>query len=687
MPKIQQYTAQVTPQGGNANLSTPDAFGVRTSGAALEQFTDFLEKKAERDDFFSVQKDMAKVRGDWLTRLNELEQNAPAGAPDFTKNVMNEYRTAMKEMLSSRSMSRENMDRLLLEQEQTGTMLLQRAMTFEAQARGQKRRLDARAYSADVSRNVFLYPFMFADENKKLPEAFNALGLQGNALEEALRDTRADMAENAIKGMIKNGGDLTAARNALAEGPISKYVSGDLAAKLTNAIETEQRHREQEARQKAALAKAAAFADIQVTKADVEAEIDATGRSANKDRLVSALRVAYSDKPQVAQQLIDQLSLRETFYTSRVAVSANTPEQDETLLADLRNKASGPNASMKLAQLQATEVAVRQKREQLNKDGFSYVVQTNPEIRAKLQAAANDPKEFRSVLALIDQKQADLGVQPWRRTYLGTQQAASLAAQINAQATTNPEQAANRLETLATQYGPLWANAINELEGGGLNTTFVVAARLTNPDKDALTRRDLVTAVTAAQDTKAAVRPDDLKTLNEALNKLYQPFERPLTSQGAAGARTLIRETDAARSLALLYMTRDQISPQEAARKATDNLIMNRYDMQKTFFAPKGLGNKAQTLAEQTVRNLKLEDMPLPAGGDRNLTEDARRRAALSFAQRGTWVNTPEGNGIQLLDPNRSPVRLRDGRHVVLMFDALPEIERATPGTGGGVMP
>lgn len=685
MPKIQQYTAQVAPQGGSANLSTPDAFGVRTPGNAVENLTDFLEKKAERDDFFSVQKDMTKVRGDWLTRLNELEQNAPAGAPDFTKQVMDEYRAAMKQMVSERSLSRENMDRLLLEQEQTGNMLLQRALTFEASSRAQKRKTDAQAYAGDVSRNVFLAPFTFSIENDKLPGALEALGLSGSTLDEVLRVTRADMAQNAIKGMIKNNGDLNAARRAISEGPMAPYINGDLAASLTNAIDVEQRHREAEARQRRAEARSQAHAEISVLRQDVDAEIAATGRSANKERLEQAYRVAFADKPEIAQRMIGQLDNAVRFYTESTAIAGNTPEQDADYRATAAARVTGTNAAQAQAQLDVIDRAIAQKRKDLAEDGFSYVLKTNPQIRQALADAGGDPEKSRLVFAMIDQKQADLGVPTYRRTYLGTQQAASIASEINASATTNPEQAANRLESMARMYGPLWSNVLNELAGKGLNPNFVTVARLDAPG-DAVVRTNLVSALAGAADARRVVGDDIEKDLKQRVDKEYQSFRATLVYHGAAGMALAAREQAAAEALALRYVTQG-LSPSNAAQRAAKELINDRYDFESSFRAPKGQGSRVGIAADQVKRNLSVEQMTPAAGGDPSLTEEYRRNAALRAARDGVWVNTPDGKGIELLQQDLRPVILRNGQRVRVMFDALPEIERAPQGSGAGYMP
>jgi hypothetical protein len=687
MPKIQQYVAQGTPQAGPANLATAASFGAMPNvGASIESVTQFLDQKMERDQFFQVQKDMAKVRGDWMTRLNELEQNAPAGAPDFTKNLMAEYRAAMQQMTTERSLSRTNADRLALEQEQTGNMLLQRGMAFEAQERAKKRRTDALAYSADASRHVFLNPFAFSTEDDKLPEAFSALGLTGSALDETLRVVRTDLAQNAVRGLIERG-DLNGARAAIAEGPAARYITGDVAAALTNSIQTEERRREAEARQKAALARSEAMAVVQVLRDDVTAEISATGRSANLDSLKTAIRTAYGDKPEIANRMTGQLDNAVTFYTERTAIAGNSPEQDAAYLERLRGEATGTNAAQKLNQVAIAERAVRDKREALAEDGFTYVLQTNPQLRQAMADGANDPEKFRRVVATIDQKQADLGVPSWRRTYYGKAQAAATAAELNAAVATDPEKAANRLETLAKTYGPMWSNVLNELAGQGLNETLAVAARFDGP-LDAVTRVDLVRAIAAAPANRKVTDEKAMTDIRAQLQTEMTDFAKSLAAYGPAGAALVARERAAAEALAMSILAANGgRDPAGAARKAAETLVNSRYDFSDTYRTPKGMGSAVDGAARQVLRQLSADEMAPAMGGDPALSEQYRKTAALRAAQGGRWINTPDGKGIELHQQDGRPVILRSGARVRLMFDALPALEAAPSSAFGVVAP
>jgi hypothetical protein len=683
MPKIQQYIASVDPGGAGGSLATPGAFGTgANAGEAIARVGAFLEQKQERDQFFQMQKDMAQVRGDWTERLAELEANAAPGAPDFTKNAIGEYDKAMEKMRADRPLPRNLADRLELEQLQTRNALLSRATSFEAQAKAQKRRTDALGYQSQASRNVFLDPGMFTVEMDRLPGALESLGLQGNALEAFKQGAAADLAENAVKGLIDRG-RLDLAREAIKAGPIAEHISGDKAAVFSNTIDNEEQKRAAEAARARREAIADARNEVEIGFADTLASIELTGKDPG---ILDAatIRLAYGDKPGRAERMLDRLNNAKSFYTVRQNVALTSPEEDQRVLNDLAAKVGGVNAAQTGGQMQDYMRAITAKRRALAEDGFGYVVNSSPKLQRMLAEGAQDPQKFRAAISYADQLQANLGVQPWARTYLGTQGASSMVASINA---AQPEKAADEIENMAKRYGDLWPNVVNELAGKGLNPAYTTVARLTQPT-DASIRTDLVTALNAGPQTLKdnLGTGTDAKDISEGVRSRYADFASTLQRDGAAGQRLLQNEVASAEMLAMLYRQRgDSVST--AVQKATDALVNERYDFEGTFRAPKGVGSRASRAAEVTLNGLTAEQFAPVAGGDASLSDTYRRAAALDYARRGTWANTPNGDGIELLYPNGSPVVLENGQRVRMMFNALPSTERAVPNVGGVAVP
>lgn len=669
MPKIQQYVSQVSPQGAGGTLSTPAAFGAMPSaaGEGLLRLGDFMQQKAERDAFWGIQKDMAKVRGDWTQRVLELEQSVEAGAPDFTKKVLAEYDTAMEKMRSERSLSNELASRLAAEQSQLRTSLLNRSMAFEAQEKARKRRTDAIEYTSQASRNAFLDPASAQTELERLPEAIAALGLTGAAADEAQRVAATEIAQNTVRGLIERG-HLDLARQAIKEGPVAQYISGDLAAGLTNQIQNEQRRLDAEAERKRREAIQDARSQVSLGFADTLASVELTGKDPG---ILSekTIRAAFPDNPGQADRMIGQLRNAREYYAVRQGVALTTPAEDQATLNRLAGRVGGVNAAQTGSQLVDYQRAIAEKQKALREDPVSYLLQNSPELAAKFAAGANDPKAFRAAVAQADQMQASLGVPSWRRNYLGKNAASQMSASLQA---AQPEKAADELENMAQRYGDLWPNVLNELAGSGLNPAYAVLGRLTAPT-DAVTRVNLVQALqTPADALKKGIPETETNDLKARIDSELQDFRLTFGHTGSAGRQIVAQETDAVQKLAMYYRGQG-LSVSEASQRATRELITDRFDFEGTFRTPKGLGSEANRAAQTVLQNLQPGDLRPLASGNPNVSDDYRRQATLAEARRGLWVNTSGDKGLMLIYQDGTPVYRNDGSQIRFDFNAMPK--------------
>jgi hypothetical protein len=682
MPKIQQYVAQVSPQGAGGTLSTPAAFGTPSSaaGEGLMRLGDFLQQKAERDAAWGIQKDMAKVRGDWTQRVLELEQNVESGAPDFTKKVLTEYDAAMEKMRGDRNLPTHLAERLAMEQDQVRTSLMTRAMSFEAQEKARKKRVDAMEYGAQASRNAFLDPAAAQTEIDRLPEAIAALGLTGAAADEARRVAATDIAENTVRGLIERG-HLDLARQAIKEGPVSQFISGDQAARLTNQIQGEQRRLEAEAERKRREAIQDARSQVSLAFSDTLTSIELTGKDPG---LINerTIRAAFPDNPGQADRLVGQLKNAREYYAVRQGVALTTPEEDQRTLNALASRVGGVNAAQTGTQLRDYERAIADKQKALREDPVAYLLQNSPDLAAKFAAGANDPKVFRQAVAQADQMQASLGVPTWRRTYLGKNAAAQMSASIQA---ATPEKAANELENMAQRYGDLWPNVLNELAGSGLNASYAVLGRLSAPT-DAVTRVNLTQALqTPADALKKGMPETEVNDIKARIDSDLQDFRLTFGHTGSAGRQIVAQETDAATKLALFYRGQG-LSASESARRATKELITDRFDFEGTYRTPKGLGSDATRATQTVLDGLRPEDLRPLASGNPNVSDDYRRQATLAEARRGIWVNKSQDKGLMLIYRDGTPVYRNDGTRIEFDFNNMPK-DNPVPADMLGLVP
>jgi hypothetical protein len=385
MPKIATYNASEQLRVPGGGLATAAAFGGGSgvAGQAISQVADYFQQRAERDQVNDINISMAKVRGEWIDHVARKSEEAGAGAPNFTKNVVDEYDAAMEKMRGERSLPKHIADRLIAEQEQFKTQLIGRATTFEASARAAKRKNDAVEYQTGISRTVFNDPAMFKTELDRIDDTLQGFGLTGNALTEMSRAMKTDLAQNTVRGLI-NRGNLDAARAAIKSGPISEFVSGDLAAQLTGGIEQEQRRLEAEARAEEAKRRGAAVAEIGVLQQDVFAAIQTNGKSPDETRLRQAYTIAYADKPEMAARLSGQIDNAKNFYVAAKTVSFTSPAEDRAMIDDYRAKASGQNAAQFAGQAATMQQALTAKYREIANDPALYVMRNDPQVAQML---------------------------------------------------------------------------------------------------------------------------------------------------------------------------------------------------------------------------------------------------------------------------------------------------------------
>lgn len=682
MPKLVQYTAQQNPVNPGGGLAAPAAFGggLNAVGQAIGQVADYFQQKMERDQIASVNLDMAKVRGDWIENLSKRMDEAGPGAPDFTKSVVADYDKAMEQMRSERSLPRHIADRLYTEQEQFKAQLIGRATAFEASSRAAKRREDAVQYQTGISRTVFNDPAMFTIELERIDETLTGFGLKGDALTEISRKMKEDLAQNTVRGLV-NRGNLDGARAALESGPVSEFISGDAATQLKHGIDQEQRRLEAEARAEEARLKSAAVAEIGVLQQDVFAAIQTNGKSPDEGRLRAAYGVAYGDKPEMAARLSGQIDNAKNFYVAAKSVAFTSPGEDQATIENYRQKASGQNAAQFAQQGAAMQQAIAAKYREINQDPALYVMRNDPEVARLLTEGAQDPALFRQGLARMNELQAKLGVQSWNRAYLGATAASQMAASI---AAAPPEQAANEIENMRNRYGGYFPAVVSELEAAKMPPAFVTLARMDRPE-DSVPRANLATAnQIGPEKMKSVLGESRSKAIHDKVLSAVEEYSPALSRQGTYANRLLAADVQSVNNLALFYAQQGQ-SDGDAAKRAYNEVIGNRYDFNDTWLAPKGLGAQSRDAANAIISKLSPSDFAPEKGGDPALSEDYRRNAAYQEARRnGVWVNTPGGDGLVLISP-RGPILRADGSPIQFMFKDAATLARDVPmdlGTG-----
>lgn len=685
MPRIAPYNYQTEAPGAiPASQASGEALGA--SAAALSNLGNRVNQTAGRladienqRSIWDAELTAAEAENRWSARLKAEQEAAPEGAQGFTQRIQDDFETWKSDALDTATSAAA---RQLLETKFTrlGGQVVEQAGRFEATsfAAQQTQRLET-SLSQNKNR-VRANPAQLIDVEKKSKELIDSTPFWDN-------QTKTKMWAKYREGLYDSGLD----------GLITTYETTPMAVENIDGLMQGLKDDWLGFRSSTSPEMFdAALTRLEKRKASIDAEGKANVSLYLQDTLTSiaihgtdpglltpeSIRTAFKDDPEKANRVIKVIQDAKNYYNVRQSVALTTPEEDVRNLAALKNKAYGVGATQGAEFMSDYQRALNAKYQAINTDPFTYVVQNTPSLAQDLQDAANDPERFREALAKSNELQGRLGVPEWRRGVLGQGAAQQTAQRLNA---VPPEQAADELEGLARQYGPLWGNAMRELADAKLNPAFMTLARLDGP-QDVAVRKNLATALQTGRDTlRKNISVPIANAVDEKVMDKMTDFARTVSYDGTTGQQVMAAETASAQALAYLYVQRG-LSESDAAKRAVNDLLGDRYDFTDSYRTPKGMSSRVDGLAREIQRKLTPEQFAPVTGGDPALGVEYRQRVAWSMAvNNGLWLNTPDGKGIQLYVPDDnsgmgySPAKLKTGEPVIVNFDSA---QNWTPPNG-----
>lgn len=694
MPKIPTYTPQRTVSGNLAPVTeTPiRGRGLQRLGEAAGRATETLERGQARRDKEQKQADLYAMKAEEKaaeTIRRSREQRELSDMQARASGLQSELGTELDQTLQSaekgadvvQSFSQTLDERLADMVDNAETVKgRQYAERTAAKIRGQYMEKAARG-QADLAGVWAVEDYSQAMTNWTStlvgdPDSFDTVvDMHDDALEARdlspkqrakLRgDGRSALATSAIRGRIRD--NALVAQNQLEDGQWDEYIDGDTKVQLLREAGRNIKQDDVTARANVALYLEDTLTSIQETGKD-------PGLLTKED-----IQAAYPDNPKRADKVIDQIDSAKHYYGIKQDVALTTPEEDAERLAGMTGDIPGVNAVQAKNQRDDYMRAIQEKREALEDDPFAHVMSSSPELRQRYQNAEN-ADEFRAVLHEADELQGDLGVPGHRRSFLGSQRASEITAEIN---NTDPETVADRMESMRQQYGPMWPQVQRELRSEGLDASYTVLARLDKPT-DAVPRRKLASAAQTGRKTlRQNITSETANMVDDEVAGQLEDFRSTLQHNGRSGQQIFNAEKASAELLAYKYQ-QEGMSESEAAEQAVSDLITGRWDLEGTFRAPKGKGGQASSATWIRMRATPAEAFPpmadVPGAGR---SDEQLREAARDWAMDGDWVNTPSGEGIQLLYPDGTPVVLEDGSEMSITWDELP-LERSFDDAPGG---
>lgn len=400
------------------------------------------------------------------------------------------------------------------------------------------------------------------------------------------------------------------------------------------------------------------------------------------------IRAAFPDQ---ADGILKELNSAHQLYADKTRLALTSPAEDQALLAKYQPSGEGYADQVKVRN--SLERAMQAKYGALGKDPAGYVLQASPNLRGQFDAAAKDPSQMPLALNALDAAQQKLGVPDYERRVLSDGQASDLVASITSQ---EPAAAASTLQTMAGQYGDHWPAAFRDLTAAHLPSGYQVLATIDDPAGRVQFANALQTGTNAL---KEAAGKDNVKDIGDAVPDALAPFARSLRFNGGMG-NTYQSVAQGVSLLAYQYAAAG-MPPDKAVNEAARVIVNSKYDFldQPTpltgpgfsIRVPKGQLAPIEDYASAAVTAMKPGDLmpvqPGRIGAALGMSADDQRpevrqqlqHEAFVAARRGTWVTTPNVDGLVLMDSRGLPVLRKDGTPFGFKFGAA----LAAPPTGG----
>jgi hypothetical protein len=647
--KIPAYRSQVEVPDAGRGLPRLDPSAAARAGAGLIQAAataadaaQILRRSNEHAAAQEAARAAAEARSDWLARHDALQNEAPAGAPEFTRRVMEEFdRDRQKRIEAVSPLARDYLGVALAK---VGLALKAKSMAFESASRlGQQLR------DIDTTLNVEINSVR-ADETQF--DAAYANGMAAIAAAQIDADNKAKvgkafergLARAVFRGAIER--DPAGARKRLEAGEFAGALQeGDYDTLLNQATARAEHLRALEA------------AEVKSLARDHIASIQETGEGLKG--VVERAKASFS--PAAFAELLKAEKFARDYHAAAIGINFAPPDAIAATVAQFKPAPGSDGYADRLRLYEGLARRADQILKFRDKDPAGYAM-TSPDVRAAFERAAADPAAYERALTARVEFQQSMGAAP---KVLSEAEANDAAARVLA---LPAAERASAMGQLMAGYGRHAARALGQLAEAGLDARHQVLATLAG---DPVASAKMATAIGLGHKELAANIPEDERkavheTLAADLAAFRRVFEWSDPSGGAAPAFNNI--VAAIRDLALVDV-RAGVSAQAAARAAAEGVIGSRYHVIESrrvkAYAPKAIAGEvidpgavetaaAELLTEEKIR--AFEPLPFEDGGGDELL--ARERTVRAAVNSGFWATDSTGEGMVLMVPFRGGAAL-----------------------------
>lgn len=628
-----------------------------------QKYLDIKEKKDREDAAAWSAEQLGNARLHWTQQQIEREQNAPAGAKDYTGNLTKDFDSYADNLLISapndeaRNYLRERLTAMK-------TDIVGRGMQFEARSRLNDR-VDKIGKGIDQSRiAVDLDPGQYQQaiaenlatlDQLDIPEQ-SKVKLRDKAIQEisyAAVASRLRSQPSQVLSQLRseNGGGASDVA----------MLNADNRIQLRNAAEAEIKRREAEARQAAAISRAEIGFRVQdATAAYMQ------GLQFNNPPSAGELRAAYG--PERGQRIFEGLTQAQQ-YGIGVKEYATLPVDERA--AWLNSKApavdgvagEGFAQSSQLFGKMISDVQALDK--QLVQDGAGYAIKYAPEVNAAWQGVMNAtdvdsaPAAYQAYAEAVKGEQARLGVR--QATVLPASYAAHIAAAFKDPANAGPKQI-QLIEEMKTNWGQHFPDVFKQVAGQLPDSVKIIGSGV---DRDTATLLSGIAQV-KTEELKRPLPSSDVTLMKNSLQEALSPFGKTFSSQ-AGGQSTYGSIYNEAYRGALAQMAQGK-SATDAAEDMAARMTAN-YQIDGSLRVPNQYDiDSVQEGVQAVVSSINASDLSLSEV--QGVSGDFTDERAQAILQSATVIANKDETGVYLMH-NGAAILGKDGRPLEYTFEQL----------------
>lgn len=462
-------------------------------------------------------------------------------------------------------------------------------------------------------------------------------------------------------------------------------MTADDQLRVGNAIQTEERRREAEARQRAVEAR-----QIQaINRMELSGRVqDATaaytqGLDFKNPPSMADFKAAYGEK---AAEEYDSFKKVQDVAPAIRELATATPEERQQILQKFQPGKDGVagegfKEDSQIYQHLVTVGSSLLKQQQ--QDPAAYVAKYSPVVQNAFAQAQQDntPEAYQRYATATIAEQRRLGVQNVK--ILPDAAAEQLAVSFNQKiAEGGTDNAAQLIEGWQQSWGKNFPSIIQQMGDKIPAEAQVIATGL---PKDIAERMASVAPIKDS-DLKKPLEKGQAIEIQQSVASAMLPFAESLQGQ-SGGISTYNTMYKAAERTATSYVLQG-MSPQDAGKKVVNGMLNDKYDFFGSYRVPKTLNTELISAgANMALRDLKADDLaPLP--GLRGVApEENQRQLHQAVLSRGKWVPTNEETGLTLTIDG-TMIRGKDGKPITKTWGQLLEKGTTKPAfeptiTGG----